>query len=89
MNGLNRQLEENFICAKLELENTKLYSKRMEKKFKEEQKILSNKYKHICQKLIETEIAFDEAKSIIHNDITKIITLMTNIKHLNMESGKN
>lgn len=59
----------------------------VKEKFKCEQEMLSIKFKTVCEKLHETNIAFHEAKSIIKNYVSNIHSTVSTISEL-VEEGE-
>lgn len=65
------------------------YSKHEEKRVNFEQEILSSEFKIVCEKLRRTKTAYNEAKSIIKNDIFSIKDSIMTIGKLVEEEANN
>jgi cupin superfamily acireductone dioxygenase involved in methionine salvage len=71
----------------MELQGIK--SKEMKDQQKREQEMLSVKFKTVCKKLHETNIAFNEAKMIIKNNISHIYKTVSAISEVTEETEQN
>lgn len=86
------RLQFEFQCQNMELINPNShYNEQVEKKLNFEQDIQSSKLKIASEKLHETKIIYNEAKSIIKNDIFSIKNSIVTIEKLvdGIENNKN
>lgn len=83
------RLEEAYKCTKKELADSISHSKLMEKKYKYKLESLYKDNEVTSQKLLETDMALNEAKSIINNDIVKINNRITVISNLTTADKRN
>lgn len=76
-------------CTTAECIEAKTHMKQVEKKYKYEGNVLTNKFKIVSQKLRETKIAYDEAKYIMNHDVYKIKNAVTEITKQSEEEDNN
>lgn len=82
-NNTNRIGTDVKCCTKNEFTSDEnFHVKQMEENSRIELEMLSNKFKIVCEKLRETNDAFEEAKNIINDDIFNIENTVTNVKNL-------
>lgn len=83
----NARKQLNDLCSRSrEMELYGIKSKEMKDKLKREQEILSVKFKTVCKKLYETNVAFNEAKSIIKNNVSHIYNTASAISEVTEET---
>lgn len=82
INEAHAQFGTDYKCLKTELTDTKSQTKLVVKKLKLERDVLSNQLAAVCDQLHQTELAFDEAKAVIDNDLVGIKNTVTELSSL-------
>lgn len=83
LNNTNSGTSIDIKCTKADFtSDVKLRMKQIEEKSRIKLEILSNKLEIVCEKLRETDIAFNEAKNIINHNLYNIESSVTNMKDL-------